>query len=295
VSIAHDFDYVRVSTLAEALEALGSGGPGARVLAGGTDMIAWLRDDAVTPGLLVDIKDVPGLDEITVREGTLEIGALVTFSALIASPLVAEHAPTLAEASHTVASVGIRNRATLVGNLCSAVPSLDGGPPLLVHDAVLRVAGPAGERHVPIVEWFAGPRRTALADGEIAVGVSVPLTGDHGGCYVKLSRYRGEDLAQASVAVLATPGNRYRVAFGAVGPVAFRAPGIEAHLEGRVLDDEAVEGARALVDEVISPITDVRATKEYRAHMCRVMLVRALRAAAGRLSGDGPAYGAELL
>ena len=113
MSIAHDFDYVRASTLAEALEALGEGGPGARVLAGGTDMVAWLRDDAVHPDLLVDIKDVPGLDEITVRDGTLEIGALVTFSRIIDSPLVAEHAPTLVEASHTVASVGIRNRPAL--------------------------------------------------------------------------------------------------------------------------------------------------------------------------------------
>jgi len=295
VSIAHDFDYVRASTLAEALEALGEGGPGARVLAGGTDMVAWLRDDAVHPDLLVDIKDVPGLDEITVRDGTLEIGALVTFSRIIDSPLVAEHAPTLVEASHTVASVGIRNRATLVGNLCSAVPSLDGGPPLLVHEAALRVAGKDGERSVPIGEWFSGPRRTVLADGEIALGVSIPAAGEHGGCYLKLSRYRGEDLAQASVAALVLPGNRYRVAFGAVGPVAFRAPGIEDHLAGRVLDDEAMDGAKALVDEVISPITDVRASSEYRAHMCRVMLGRALRAAAGRLAGDGPAYGEELL
>ncbi len=295
MSIAHDFDYVRASTLAEALEALGEGGPGARVLAGGTDMVAWLRDDAVHPDLLVDIKDVPGLDEITVRDGTLEIGALVTFSRIIDSPLVAEHAPTLVEASHTVASVGIRNRATLVGNLCSAVPSLDGGPPLLVHEAALRVAGKDGERSVPIGEWFSGPRRTVLADGEIALGVSIPAAGEHGGCYLKLSRYRGEDLAQASVAALVLPGNRYRVAFGAVGPVAFRAPGIEDHLAGRVLDDEAMDGAKALVDEVISPITDVRASSEYRAHMCRVMLGRALRAAAGRLAGDGPAYGEELL
>jgi carbon-monoxide dehydrogenase medium subunit len=295
VSIAHEFAYVRADTLAEALEALGARGPGARVLAGGTDMVAWLRDDLVAPDLLVDIKGVPGLDDVTVRDGALEIGALVSFTRIIESPVVAEHAPTLVEASHTVASVGIRNRATLVGNLCSAVPSLDGGPPLLVHEALVRIVGTEGERTVPIGEWFTGPRRTVLGSGEIAVGVSIPLAGGHGGCYLKLSRYRGEDLAQASVAALALPGNRYRVAFGAVGPVASRAPTIEAFLEGRVLDEDAIGGAQELVDDAISPITDVRATKEYRAHMCRVMLGRALRAAAGRLAGDGPDYGAELL
>jgi xanthine dehydrogenase FAD-binding subunit len=191
--------------------------------------------------------------------------------------------------------VGIRNRATVAGNLCSAVPSNDAGPVLLAAGASLQVATPNGERTIALGEWFLGPRRTSLAEGELVTGVSIPLPGRHGGCHLKLGRYRGEDLAQASVAVLALPGDRYRIAFGAVAPAPVRATAVEASLEGRDLDAAALAGAAALVPGQISPITDLRASAEYRTHMCRVMLVRALRAAAGRLAGDGPPYGTRLL
>jgi carbon-monoxide dehydrogenase medium subunit len=123
----------------------------------------------------------------------------------------------------------------------------------------------------------------------------VPLHASHGGCYAKLSRYRGEDLAQVGVAVLALPGREYRVAYGAVGPVPFRAPAIEAHLSGSDLDDETLAGLPPLIEEAISPIDDVRASKEYRSHMSRVMLERSLRAAAARLEGGGPAYGESVI
>ncbi len=293
MAISHDFAYLRPDDLDEALAMLGEH-PGARVLAGGTDLVPWMRDDAVFPEAVVDIKRIAGLADITVADGSLRVGTLVTFSDLMRSAVVDAEVPLLAEAAATVASVGIRNRATLVGNLCSAVPSCDGGPALLVYDAAVEVTGPDGPRSVPITEWFLGPRKAALGSSEIATGVTIPIPGAHGGCYVKLSRYRGEDLAQAGVAVLALPGHRYRVAFGAVGPVPFRAPAIEAHLEGRAIDGSP-EGLDELVDEVISPISDVRATKEYRAHMCHVMLRRGLAAAEARLTGGGPPYGEHVI
>jgi carbon-monoxide dehydrogenase medium subunit len=293
VAISHDFAYLRPGDLDEALAMLGEH-PGARVLAGGTDLVPWMRDDAVFPEAVVDIKRIAGLTDITVADGSLRVGTLVTFSDLMRSAVVDAEVPLLAEAAATVASVGIRNRATLVGNLCSAVPSCDGGPALLVYDAAVEVTGPDGPRSVPITEWFVGPRKAALGSGEIATGVTIPIPGAHGGCYVKLSRYRGEDLAQAGVAVLALPGYRYRVAFGAVGPVPFRAPAIEAHLEGRAIEGSP-EGLDELVDEVISPISDVRATKEYRTHMCHVMLRRGLAAAEARLTGGGPPYGEQVI
>lgn len=295
MTIAHRFDYVRPDSLAAALQVLAERGPGARLLAGGTDLVAWLRDDADHPDVVVDVKHLPGLSGISIEDGRVRIGALVTFTEIIESDLIAQHLPMLAEASHTVASNGIRNRATLVGNLCSAVPSCDAGPPLLSYEGTVHAAGPDGERSVPAEEWFTGPRATVIEPGEIVTHVTLPIPGDHGACYLKLSRYRGEDLAQVGVAVVATPGGEYRVSFGAVGPVPFRAPEIEAHLAGRDLDDEVIAGAEALVDGVISPISDVRASAAYRSHMSRVMLRRALRAAVGRLRGDGPAYGAELL
>ena len=295
MTITRSFTYVKPGSLDEALALLAQHGPTASVLAGGTDLVSWMRDDLVAPEVVVDLKGIPALGGIALVDGTLRLGALVTFSDLLASPVVSAALPVLAEMAGTVASVGIRNRATVAGNLCSAVPSNDAGPVLLTAGASLQVAGLHGERSIPLSAWFLGPRRTALGEGELVSAISIPLPGKHGACYLKLGRYRGEDLAQASVAVLALPGDRYRIAFGAVAPATVRATAIEEHLEGRPLDDAALAGAAALVAGEISPITDLRASAEYRTHMCRVMLGRALRAAAGRLAGDGPPYGARLL
>jgi carbon-monoxide dehydrogenase medium subunit len=158
------------------------------------------------------------------------------------------------------------------------------------------VTGPGGKRKVPLRDWFVGPRKTVLKRGEIATGVAVPLPGKkHAACFVKLRRYEGEDLAQASVTVLALAGNSYRISFGAVAPRPLRAGRIEALLEGKALSDELVEQAVRLVPQEIAPITDIRATKEYRTLMAGVMLERGLRAAVARLAGAGPAYGTSLI
>jgi carbon-monoxide dehydrogenase medium subunit len=295
MTITRSFAYLKPGSLPEALALLAEHGRTAAVLAGGTDLISWMRDDLVAPEVVIDLKGIPGLRGIALVDGTLRLGALATFSDLLASPAVAAVLPVLAEMAGTVASVGIRNRATVAGNLCSAVPSNDAGPVLLAAEASLQVSGPDGERTIPLADWFLGPRRTALGEGELVTGISVPVPEKHGGCFLKLGRYRGEDLAQASVAVLALPGHHYRIAFGAVAPATFRAAAIEEYLEGRPLDDATLAGAAGLVTGQISPISDIRAGAEYRTHMCRVMLVRALRAAARRLAGNGPPYGTRLL
>ena len=184
----------------------------------------------------------------------------------------------------------------MVGNICSAVPSLDSGPALLLYEATVVVKGKDGERRIPIEEWFLGPRKTALKEGEIVEYIEVPLPDKkHGGCYIKLGRYNGEDLAQVGVGVLALSGNEYRVAFCAVGPKPNRARKIEELLKGKEITDSVIEEAKKLVEEEISPITDIRATKEYRMHMAKVMLDRALKAAVERLNGKGPDYGTRLI
>ncbi len=286
MTITVDFAYSKPDTLEQAVELL-TEHPTARVLAGGTDLVPWLRDDLVRPDLVVDIKGLPELRTLTAGNGVLRIGAAVTFSDLLESDLVLEAAPTMVEMAHLVASTGIRNRATVVGNICAAVPCCDSGPVLLVHDASVEVVGPSGQRTVPMSSWFVGPRTTSLAPGEIALAVTVPLQA-HGGAFLKLARYAGEDLAQANLAVLALPERRYRLAFGAVAPVPLRAPRIEALLDGHVLTDELLREAKALVPEEISPITDLRASREYRTEICEVMLDRGLRAATSRLAGHGP-------
>lgn len=292
--IAHDFAYVRPASLAEAVAALAE--PGARVLAGGTDVVPWLRDEVIEPRLVVDIKAIPGLSGITVHGRRLEIGALATFSDLIESPLVRDLAPMLFEMAHHVASAGIRNRATVVGNLCSAVPSMDAAPALMVYDASVHLVGDGVSRTVALDDWFVGPKQTGLGAGEMVTAVSVGLPGgDHGGVFVKLSRYAGEDLAQANLAIVMTGDLDYRVAFGAVAPAPFRAAAIEQRLRGHRVDDDAIAAAVAMVPGSISPISDVRASAEYRQHMCGVMLARGLRCVAQRLEGAGPPYPANLI
>ena len=292
--IAHEFDYRRPASLDEAIGILSDYAGSARLLAGGTDLVAWLRDDAVAPDVVVDIKDVPGLGDITYDGDLLRIGSLVTFTDLMESDLIRTHAPLLVEMAETVASTGIRNRATMVGNICSAVPSCDTGPVLLVYDTTVHLAGPAGERSVDINDWFVGLRQTALAEDEVVTGIDIKIR-QHGGVYVKLMRYAGEDLAQAAVGIVVYPGNEYKVAFGAVAPAPFRSSRIEGALRGRPLADALVAEVVAMVDDEISPITDMRASAEYRTRMTEVMLERGLWEASERFAGTGSDYGVRLI
>lgn len=296
MSLTHEFDYVKPTSLDEAIRVLSERGDGARVLAGGTDLIAWIRDDLVRPSVLVDIKGIPDLGIMDLAGDKLTLGALVTLTDLIDSETVRSETPLLWEMARLFASVGIRNRATVTGNICSAVPSCDCGPVLLVYDARVHVQGPGGSRTIPIAEWFTGPKATTLGRAEIVTAVSFERPAAvHGGCYVRLGRYRGEDLAQAAVAVLAIAGDRYRLAFGAVAPTPVRAHRLEALLEGKRIDDASLCAAKALVPAETAPITDVRASAEYRAHMLPIMVERGLRTAVARRDGSGSPYGATCL
>ena len=291
--IEHQFEYYKTSTVSQAIKLLGKH-KFAVLLAGGTDLVCNIKENLYTPKCLIDIKGIKELTQIKMVKDDLHLGALVTFDQLIASPLIKKHFPLLQEMSEVVASKAIRNRATMVGNICSAVPCLDSAGPLLCYEAQVMVKGPTGQRKIDIDKWFKGPRKTALKKGEMVVGLKLKKI-KHGGCYIKLGRYRGEDLAQASVTVVALPKKNYRVAFGSVAPAPLRAKKIERELKGKELDANLLEKAKELVKEEISPITDIRATKEYRMHMSQVMLVRALSAAQARLNGEGPAYGESLI
>lgn len=296
MTIAQEFDYFRPGTLDEAGKLLAEYGSRARVLAGGTDLVGMLMGEMVTPDVLVDIKDIGPLHHIDYKNNVLRVGALVPFNEVAEHQAVKEHFPLIAEMVGMVASYGLRNRATLVGNICSAVPCCDTGPVLLVYEAEVHVRGAGGERTIPIREWFVGPRKTACGTDEVATSVAVPLPDKKtGGCYVKLKRYQGEDLAQASVTVLALEGNQYRVAFGSVAPTPLRGERIEELLNGKELTDELVEQATKLVAESITPITDIRGSKEYRTFMTEVMLERGLKAAVARRDGAGPDYGQNLI
>jgi carbon-monoxide dehydrogenase medium subunit len=287
-------DYAKPKLLNEALDII-SKSLNPFILAGGTDLIDMIKEGLVEPDMIIDLKGIEQFRQITFKHDTLFIGAGVTFSELIESKIIKEHFPVIAELSKTVASLGIRNRATMVGNICSAVPCMDSGPLLAAYDAEVITAGPKGERKIPAENWFIASRKTAIEKGELVTGISISSPGKHGSCFVKLGRYEGEDLAQVNLIILALKDGTFRVSFGSVAPVPIRAKKIERLINGKTITSSLIEEACKLIEEEIKPITDIRATKEYRMHMAKIMFERGLNAAIGRLNGGGPEYGKNLI
>lgn len=286
MAIAHEFGYERPQSLHAAITMKDSFRAKAFVYAGGTDLVVNIKEGMVKPELLVDIKDIPELHKLCLDNGTLYIGASVTFTELIDTDFVRLACPMLHDACKTVASSGVRSRATLIGNICSAVPSLDSATPLLCYDAVVHCGSIDGVRNIPISQWFLAPRKTAIRDNEIVTGISLIIPKEEStSVYLKLGRYGGEDLAQAGWGIWMNKDRQYRVAHCALAPTPARAAKIEAILCGKELSDELIEEAAALVPLEISPISDIRSGKEYRIHVSGVMLKRGLIAALDRLNG----------
>lgn len=293
--ILYDFDYVKPGSIGEALEILARR-QNCSILAGGTDLIDRMKEGAERPEAVIDIKGLDSAKEIALAGRSIRLGAGVTFSDVIASDLIRRNFPVMAEMARTVASVGIRNRATLAGNVCSAVPCMDSGPVLAASDASVITAGGEGGREIPAREWFLGNRKTALRKGEIVTGITIPLPLEpHAGCWVKLTRTAGEDLAQVNLLILALSDGTFRISFGAVAPVPVRARRIEELLAGRKIVPSLIREALRMINDEISPISDVRASKDYRMHMAGVMFERGLAAALARLEGHGPAYGTSVI
>lgn len=293
--ILHDFEYFKPMWVSEAINLL-LAHSSAAILAGGTDLILNLKQGIATPEAVIDIKGIDELKKIEFDGSHLLIGALVTFNDLIESDVVNDKFPLIVEVSKTVGSMGIRNRATMVGNICSAVPCMDSGPLLCVYEADILVQGQAGDRKIPVAAWFLANRKTSLKEGEFVTGIAIPLPGKkHAGCYVRLGRYAGEDLAQVSIAIIAFSDDSYRIAFGAVAPIPVRAKKIENLLKGKKLDDVLIEKAKEIVPQEITPITDIRASKEYRMHTAKVMFERGIKTVVDRLNGGVPEYGMNLL
>ena len=143
---------------------------------GGTDVIVRLRHGAMKPAALIDLKRVQELSDRLEQHGdSIRIGARVTMTTILGDERIRRWFPALLEAAAVVGSIQIRNRATLVGNVCNASPAADTVPVLLVHGAVANIAGPAGERRVPLAEFFVGPGRTVLESGELVVSLDLPI------------------------------------------------------------------------------------------------------------------------
>lgn len=284
MAIPYEFGYVKPKSLPDAIDLLGKYGKNARVLAGGTDVANEMKQGFRIPEILIDIKGIGELEKLELVDGQLHIGALVTFSTIRESQLVKDNAYILYEAAGLVASGGVRNRATMVGNICSAVACMDSAAPLLVHEAIVHTLSVDGKREVSMQSWFVENRKTSIAENELVTHVTIPVSKvKSAGAYQKMMRYSGEDLSQANVGVLVFSDGSCRVAFGSVGPIPKRSLKIENLLKTKGISAETIEEVQQMIEKVIAPITDVRATKEYRMHMTKVMFERAIKTAMERL------------
>lgn len=285
--IAHEFEYKKVTGIEDAVELLAEYGDKAKILAGGTDLTVHIKEDHIAPDLVIDIKGIEEFKDLYFDGKKLFIGANVTFSEIIKSQEVKDNFRMLWEASETVASVGIRNLATVAGNICSAVPSLDSAPALLAYDAKIHVQSSKAVRTIDIKEWFLGVKKTAIKPDELLTSITLSLPEEKSAsCYKKLGRYAGEDLAQAGIGILSMTNKHYKIAVCAVGPVPKRAIKTEKFLNGKDLTKENIKEAQKIIETEISPITDIRASKEYRTHMIKIMLERGLKEAKALLEGE---------
>jgi len=283
MAIPYEFAYERPDSAEQAVKLLGMHGKNARILAGGTDLANQMKQGFRVPKILIDIKNIKEWETIKQVNNKIHIGSLVTFNDLRKSQLISEKLNILHEASGMVASTGVRNRATMVGNICSAVACMDSAAPLLVHEAVVHTLSIEGERAVPIQQWFVDNRKTSIHDNELVTHISIPIPEKkYAGAYQKMMRYSGEDLSQSNVGILVLSDNKFHVAFGSVGPIPKRSPKIENLLNTKGISKKTIEEAKTMIETVIAPITDVRATKEYRMHMTKVMFERALNTAVER-------------
>lgn len=274
------FGYERPETLTQAVTLLQAHGPDARLLAGGTDLIVGLRERRLRPAVVVDIKHIAGLQpSITQADGLVRITADTVLTDIAADQCVRGNFPALAEAAAMVGAVQIRNRATLAGNICNASPAADTAPPLLVYQARVVAYGPRGTRRVPVDDFFAGPGVTTLAPDELVTAIELPVPGrPAGSAFGRLSRRRGADLATVSVCALVADGGVTRLGFGAVGP----RPMLVVDHSGELADPASQLSMLARLAMTASPISDVRASREYRMSMLLELSQRVLGAAITR-------------
>jgi carbon-monoxide dehydrogenase medium subunit len=284
------FDYHAPGSLAEAIGLLQQHGDEAKVLSGGQSLLPLLKLRLASAGHLVDIGRIPGLEYIKEEGGYLKIGGRTRESALERSDVIKAKYPILHDTALVIADPLVRNRATVGGNLAHADPANDHPATMLALGAEVVVAGPRGERAIPIDQFFTGIFSTALAPGEILVEIRIPAPPPRsGGAYVKLERKVGDFATAAAAAQITLGGDgtvaRAGIALTSAGPTPIKATAAQQFLQGRRPDTAAIAQAATLAGQAASPSADRRGSVEYKREMARVLTARALAKAVARAGG----------
>jgi len=279
------FDYYQPEGLSEAFHLMEKFGERARYIAGGTDLIVRMKQKVIQPDALISLRGIDSLKGFELNGG-VSLGSMTLFRDIERSEALAKVCPALVEAVRVLANPQVRNVATPGGNISNAAPSADCAPPLLVMDAVVTVAGPGGEREIPIEGFFVGPGRTCMDPTEIVTRITLPKTDEGTGmAFLKWGRV-SQDIAIVNVAALLVMEGKTcrkcRIAAGAVAPVPLRLHKVETLLEGSKIDQEVVDEAGRVAGAEVRPITDVRSTEEYRRHISGVLVKKAIQQAMER-------------
>lgn len=284
------FNYVKAGSIEEASSLAAEKGKNAVIMAGGTDVILLLKEKVIRPDTVIDIKGIEGLNSIAFSEDEgMKIGALTKLYDIQNSALVKEKMPALADAAHYVASAQIRRKGTMVGNICNASPSADTASLLVSMNAKVKVQNGSEIRTIEIGDFFKGVKKTILVPGDIVTEISIPaLKKNEGSAYFKHSVRKAMDLAIVGVACwLKMDGNKVadcRITMGGVGITPVRARKAEQQLCGQEIREDILEAVAVTASGECSPISDVRASAEYRTDMVRVYTKRAIKKAVETLA-----------
>jgi len=277
------FDYFAPESLQETFSLLDKYGKDAKPLAGGTDLLVSLRGGQERAKHLIDLKRVKELQNLSFNDKAgLTVGACVTLNRLIHHDAVSKNYPILKEAANTIGDFQIRNRATLVGNICNASPAADTAPALLVLNATVNISTQDNTKKVPIHQFFTGVKKNILASNALTTSIDLPIPPQKStSAYMKARRTMGEDLAVVGVGGLAAPnggvGKEIRLAYASVAPTPVRVFEAEKVFTKDRPVDELVDEAIPIIMKTVSPITDVRAGKEYRANLVKVLTRRLVK------------------
>ena len=295
------FDYVAAHSVAQVVALLDLHGENARILSGGTDLIAQMREGRKQAALLVDIKSILEVNQLSYDPNSgLFIGAAVPCWRICADSAVASKYPGLVEAAGLIGGTQIQSRASLGGNLCNASPAGDSIPALIVHQAVGIIAGSGGRREVAVESFCTAPGQTVLQRGEFLVGLRLPPPQAHSGAsYLRFTPRSEMDIAvvgAGAAVTLSADGALFasaRIALGGVAPTPLFVPQAGEYMVGQPVSSEVVAQAAQLARQAAHPISDMRGSQAQRSHLCAVLARRALESAVQRaranesLPGEG--------
>lgn len=279
-------DYARADSIEKAVELIGGGE--ARALAGGTDLLVNLRTRRLQPDLVVDVKSIPELNQLTYDKANgLTLGAAVSCYDIYNNEEVAAAYPGLIDAASLIGGTQIQGRASIGGNLCNAAPSGDSIPVLIALGSIANVAGPNGTRQVAVEDFCTGPGRNVLGNGEILVSLSIPAPAKNSGAqYMRFIPRNEMDIAVAGVGLSVELGNgtfkSARISLASVAPTPLFVKEAGDALVGKPVNDESIQVAASIAKNAAKPITDMRGTVEYRKHLCEVLTRRGLKIAIER-------------